>query len=169
MPKLQATPEQVVDFFMQGINEMKIYLAGPFFNPEQIQTVAAVEDMLDQLDLDYFSPRSGGVILKDLPLEERAAKAQQVYEENIVHLEWCDVVLGIVDDRDPGTYWELGYGLGKGKRLVTYTAHDYGLNIMLQCAVTAHVKTIPDLAYILQKGLPDEICALYRVFHPHIT
>jgi nucleoside 2-deoxyribosyltransferase len=165
----QATAEQVAMFFLQQGQPMKIYLAGPFFNPQQLNTVKTIEDILDRLDLIYFSPRQGGVILKDLTFEERAIQANRVYKENVDRLNWCDVVLAIIDDRDPGTYWELGYGLAKGKRLVTYTAHDYGLNVMLQEAVTAHVTNLDDLAYILKKGLPDEICALYRVFHQAVT
>ena len=33
---------------------MKIYLAGPFFNPKQIETIEAIENEFDKYGFDYF-------------------------------------------------------------------------------------------------------------------
>jgi nucleoside 2-deoxyribosyltransferase len=152
---------------------MKLYLASPFFTPAQIKTVAMLESMLRELSghhyIEFYSPRQDGIVLKDLPPHERAVKAREVYETNIARVEWCDVVLAVIDDRDAGTYFEVGYGVAKAKRIVTYTANNYGLNVMLQEAVIAHVHSVVDLAYILQRGLADEVCARFRNFHPMVT
>lgn len=167
MTTLEATPEQVVDFLTQGY-KMKVYLAAPFFTPAQLASVEAVEDAL-RPTVDLYSPRQDGIVLKDLPYAERATAAKKVFQTNIDRLEWCGAVVAIIDDRDAGTYFEIGYAHARRKPIITYTACNYGLNVMLQESVLAHVARLPDLAYLFQKGLPDEICALFRNFHHDVT
>jgi nucleoside 2-deoxyribosyltransferase len=149
---------------------IKVYLAAPFFTPAQQQTLTAVEESLMTCsNVELYSPRQDGIVLNALPQEERAGKCREVFETNCARLDWCDAVLAIIDGRDAGTIWEMGYAHARNKDIVTYTAHDYGLNVMLQECVIAHVKNLTDLAYIFEKGLPDEVCALFRVFHPETT
>ena len=137
----------------------KVYLAGPFFTPAQAQTMQTLEDMLQQCkEIHAFSPRQTGIVLKDLTPDERAVRAKEVYTINVNMLDWCDVVLAVIDDRDTGTIWEMGYAAAKGKRIVSYSSQNYGLNVMLQSCVCAHVVKLPDLAYLFQHGVRNEDC-----------
>lgn len=149
---------------------MRVYLAAPFFTPSQLHTVEQVEHaLLSAKDVHLYSPRQDGIVLKDLPVHARAAKCKQVFATNVEKLDWCDLVVAVIDDRDTGTTWEMGYAHGKGKRIVTYTTQDYGLNVMLQACVCAHVKSLANLAYLFQKGVPDDLCAQFRTFNQEVT
>jgi nucleoside 2-deoxyribosyltransferase len=147
---------------------MRVYLAAPFFNPQQIKIVEDVEEVLNQCQgiLQYYSPRQSGIVLKDLPPAVRMARAKEVYDANIANMEWCDVIVAVVDGRDAGTFFEIGWGIAKGKIIITYTAKNYGLNVMLQESVAAHVTNMFDLLTVLKGGATHEACARYRNFNP---
>lgn len=149
---------------------MRVYLASPFFTPTQIQMVEAIEEILRNApDVQLYSPRQDGIVLKDLPPKDRLAASKKVFHTNIDQISWCHYIVAVIDDRDPGTIWEMGFGYAQGKRIVTYTAQNYGLNVMLQCCVVAHVRTLPNLAYLFNHGVRDDICEQFREFHPEIT
>lgn len=149
---------------------MKVYLAAPFFTTEQLRTVESMEDMLRKApDVQFYSPRADGIVLKDLPLEQRLVACNAVFQTNVDRLNWCHCVLALIDDRDPGTIWEMGYAHGKGKRIVTYTTQNFGLNVMLQSCVVAHVRNLSNLAYLFQCGLSEDVCEQFRKFNPDIT
>jgi nucleoside 2-deoxyribosyltransferase len=150
--------------------KMKVYLAAPFFTYNQIALVQGVEDMFATLkDYELYSPRSEGIILKDMPPHRRKEFTRKVFDRNIEKIEWCNIIVAIIDDRDPGTMFEMGYGHARNKRIVSYTGQDYGLNVMLQECVVAHVRRLPDLAYLFQHGVTDGACANFQVFNPNVT
>ena len=53
---------------------MKIYLAGPFFSPKQIETIEAIENEFDKYGFDYFSPRKSGGVISHLSPEDRTER-----------------------------------------------------------------------------------------------
>lgn len=149
---------------------IKVYLGSPFFSPEQLATVQKLENTLRAIPrVELYSPRQDGIILKDLPPAQRLAACHTVFKTNVDRINWCDCILANIDGRDTGTVWEMGYGYGKGKRIITYTSHDYGLNVMLQCCVVAHLRSLDEVHRVFEEGATDEICKDYRAFHAEVT
>ena len=141
---------------------MKVYLAGPFFNEKQIKIIDKIEKAFDEHEINYFSPRKGGGIISDLPVEERMKRSKEIYQSNIDNMIDSDILFAVVDGRDTGTVYEMGYfkslddhGVSKGGYLkdlfqsrrfsVTYTDENFGLNIMLKESVAAHIVGEEDL------------------------
>jgi len=123
---------------------MKIYIAAPFFNEEQLNTVKLIEIMLEENDIEYFSPRSEGVLIEMTP-EEKERKMIEIFDSNIDNLEECDAMIAIIDDWDTGTVFEIGYFYGLLKPIFTYSNHNYGLNVMVRQAVNSHNTDLQNL------------------------
>lgn len=123
---------------------MKVYLAGPFFNEQQIETIERLETWLCVKHVDFYSPRMEGTLIHISP-ENRQAAAKLIYEKNILRLAWCTHVIAVIDDRDPGTHIEIGYALASNKRIITYSGQGHGLNVMLQGAVAGHARNLIEL------------------------
>ena len=85
-----------------------VYLAGPFFNLQQIWTIDVVRDALRP---GVWSPShevgSGGV---------------EVAMKDLAGLESCDSVFALLDDNDAGTIFEAGYATKMGIPLVVYAS-----------------------------------------------
>ena len=135
-----------------------IYIAAPFFNLEQLAVVECIESTLEKNNLEYFSPRSEGVLL-DMNDEDRVLKIQEIYDSNIRHLNDCDNMIAVVDGRDSGVIFEIGYfaALSKvsKKRIITFTNKNFGLNVMIQKTVCGHVHGFKKL---------NELCSSIKHF-----
>jgi len=139
---------------------MKIYLAGPFFNQQQIDTISAIENEFDKYGFDYFSPRKSGGVISHLSPEDRTKESKRIYDSNVSAMIDANVLFAIVDGRDTGTVYEMGYfkaltdhfkyksdmSASEHKRYsITYTNQNFGLNIMLKESVDAHIVGLEDL------------------------
>jgi len=159
---------------------MKIYLAAPFFTPEQLACVERLEGMLSGLPLEVYSPRTDGVLMK-MSREERIRNARKLFDLNCHHISTSDVVVAVIDDRDVGTTWELGYASCHRReyllpKIVTYTEKNYGVNVMIRECVDAHVSSIEQAAELFRRltSAPNvidyrTICSDYRYFEPAAT
>jgi nucleoside 2-deoxyribosyltransferase len=118
----------------------RVYLAGPFFNPEQVAVIAALETCLRGLGHSVFSPREGTKLGDGLgqTMAERKASAREIFDRNILEMDAAHIVLAVVDGSDAGTMWEIGYLYCYGSPIVTFTDRMKGLNIMIQECVVAH-------------------------------
>lgn len=123
----------------------RIYIAAPFFTPEQVDTVRLVETSIEKCGMVFYSPRLDGV-LKDMLPEERKAKSGEVFKRNCAQMMDCDAMLAILNEKDTGTTWECGfayyhrrYNIGKNTyRIMAYTTSQRELNVMLAKAFDAH-------------------------------
>lgn len=115
-----------------------IYIAGPFFNEHEVSVIKSIEDECESRGVEYFSPRLEGGVLKDMAQEERDKKFEEIYYSNVNAIDSADCVLAVIDNFDPGTMFEIGYAIGKKKRIITMTAKEYGLNVMLATPVEVH-------------------------------
>ena len=134
-------------------DDINVYIAAPFFNEEQLETVKSIETELQEKGVKFFSPRSEGVLL-DLAPSERASHLKRMYDSNINHMSECNMMIAVVDGRDIGTMFEIGFFTSKmlsekENLLVTFTNHSFGLNVMIQQSVDAHLKGVDDLAGLL--------------------
>ena len=129
----------------------KFYLASPFFTPSQIVLVGKIEVIIRAAGFELYSPRESGIILKDMKTqEERDAVSDQVLRTNTDAIDVSDAVFAVIDDRDLGTVWEMGYGYAASKKLYTYTDRDYGLNVMIAACVSGHARGIDQAQKMLQ-------------------
>jgi len=104
-----------------------VYLASPFFNLGDFWLVEEVRRILYSEGADVISP------YHDIGRLENFEESEQVAEEDLAAIERADVVLGLVDNCDPGTYFELGYARKIGKPVVAYTNQvDQHRDIMLE-------------------------------------
>lgn len=81
----------------------RVYIAAPFFNPEQLDIVENIKDILDNRQLPFFSPRDECLFK---PGETTPAEVLSV---NITALLNTDLTVCVTDGRDPGTMFEAGW------------------------------------------------------------
>lgn len=123
---------------------MTIYIGAPFFTPKQLKLVQDIENVLKRNRILYYSPRSEGVLI-NLTEKERAKEKQRIYKTNIDNIDDCSMMIAVIDDRDIGTIWEMGYATSAGKPIISLSNQDYGLNVMLAESVQAHVKNLEEM------------------------
>lgn len=140
------------------------YIAGPFFSEKQIEFVAEIEDALSECAFNYYSPRSEGTLLAQTE-EEKQANKKRIYDTNVERIQGADTILAIIDDRDVGTIWEMGYATALGKRVITISNLSYGLNVMLAESVQAHVLSVEDaLAAIVDPSYQGELKGMKGIY-----
>jgi nucleoside 2-deoxyribosyltransferase len=88
-------------------NLQKFYIASPFFTDEQNQILDTVEGILEELQLNNFSPR------RDNALEpggfHDASKRRMAFETNVNKIDDCTHIIVIPHNKDMGTVFEAGY------------------------------------------------------------
>lgn len=135
----------------------KVYIAAPFFNAKQLTLVKAIEGELTDLAVEYYSPRVGGILM-ELSAEEKTQSKGQIYKDNVDQIDSCTHMIAVIDDRDVGTIWEMGYATAKGKTIASISNEDYGLNVMLAESVKAHIRSVDDIgAALFDEGFTGEL------------
>ena len=128
---------------------MKVYLASPFFNEEELKIYNEVIDLLrSEGDLSVFVPREHTIPNAwDLP--------NHIWGENVFAVDYlaitqCDVVvvLNFGMYSDSGTAWECGCAFALGKKVVNVLCgvEDEEYSIMMVNGTTATV-TLDELRY----------------------
>ena len=121
---------------------LKVYIAAPFFNLEQLEVVMKIELLLDEKGIEYFSPRSEGTLVKMSP-EERKEHMGEMFRSNVDHMDWCTHCVAVIDDYDTGTVWEMGYLYATHKKIVTFSNNYHGINVMLNESIVFHCVAYP--------------------------
>ena len=129
---------------MLGHENMKVYIAAPFFNVNQLNVVQNIEQTLREAGIEFFSPRSEGTLKKMSP-EERKEKMSDLFKSNVEHMDWCTHCVAVIDDYDTGTVWEMGYLFATGKEIVSYSACYHGINVMLNESIKGHCTDLGSL------------------------
>jgi len=88
-----------------------------------------MESVIESVGFSTYSPqRDCSVVLHaNSPMEDR----NLVYDENVIAMEECNIVVAYIDDFDPGTIWEMGFAQARGKHILTYSRRGFDLNLML--------------------------------------
>ena len=125
---------------------MQVYLAAPFFNPAQIQVVRSIECLLTKLDISHFSPS------RDQPqLGTEGGSPAEIYKGNINALHNATCLLACIDDRDSGVMFEMGYFkalmqvICGTRKIIAFTTHGYGLNLMLTESTNGFLKSLDEI------------------------
>ena len=90
---------------------MRIYFAGPLFTTGERDFNAAVGARLRAVGHDVFLPQDQ---------ELSAYDPARIFRNDVDHVDWSDVVIGIMDGPDPdsGTAWEIGYAYARGRKVI---------------------------------------------------
>lgn len=96
---------------------MKIYLASPFFNGDELKNVKKAEEILTKRGFELFSPRLNEVRGAEAGT---AAWSRATFENDRRNIDLSDVVVMLYygNYSDSGTVWECGYAYGTGKPVV---------------------------------------------------
>ena len=106
----------------------KIYLAGPFFNPQQIADQERIEELCKRYEWPFFSPRLECLITKDSSKEDW----KRTFFMNVYAIRNCRLVLANVEGLDTGTTWEMGAAYAYGRKVAIYSPNPQRkLNLML--------------------------------------
>ena len=80
-----------------------VYIAGPFFNPRQVEIIESIKALLDVNSVRYFSPKD------ECLFDPKTTTPEQVLNININALIRTDLTLCVTDGKDPGTLFEAGW------------------------------------------------------------
>lgn len=99
-------------------NKIKIYLASPFFNDEELKNVETAEKILFDRGFEVFSPR-----LNEVRSEENIgspAWSKETFMNDRRFIDWADAVVMLYygNYSDSGTAWECGYAFGTNTPVV---------------------------------------------------
>ncbi|MEO9623693.1 MAG: PfkB family carbohydrate kinase [Qipengyuania citrea] len=86
----------------------RVYIAAPFFTLADLWLVEEIRQRLLDMGVGVFSP------LHDVGL----GTAQEVALRDLEGLDQADVVLAVLSGSDPGTIFEVGYAVAKGKPVI---------------------------------------------------
>ena len=137
----------------------QIYIAAPFFTQTQLIAVEMVENIIRKHGMAFYSPRLDGV-LQNMTPDRRLANAPKTFKRNCVQIANASCVLAILDERDSGTTWELGFAYAcRRYTLVDNRFRIFGyrnnpaptMNIMLRQCLDAFVES-PDQLDLLLKA-----------------
>lgn len=110
---------------------MRIYLASPFFNEEELRNVELAEELLTSRGFDVFSPRLNEVRIDDVVGSE--AWSKETFLNDRVNIDASDVVVMLYYGAysDSGTAWECGYAYATNKPVIVVQIGDDS-NLMVQ-------------------------------------
>lgn len=97
---------------------MKIYLASPFFNEEELEVYRRAIKLLRDEGYKVYVPQEHTI--ENAWSLSNEDWAQQVFIEDLHAIDGCDVVmvLNFGMYSDSGTAWEAGCAFAKGKKIV---------------------------------------------------
>jgi nucleoside 2-deoxyribosyltransferase len=99
----------------------KVYLAGPFFNTSQRWHIEDTKMQLEKLGFDVFSPIH----------EVGEGEANYIAQEDLKGLDNADSIFAILNGYDPGTVFEIGYAIAKGKKVVLFSEQTDEVNLTM--------------------------------------
>lgn len=108
---------------------MKVYVAGPaVFKPDASDHFSKVRTLLDSAGMTALIPLDNEITMD--PSDPEVDLAAEIYKGNVSMIEECDVVLADIEPfrgphMDPGTAFEIGYAVAKGKKVYAYTSRAY--------------------------------------------
>jgi len=131
---------------------MLVYVAGGWFNDDQLDAVREMETALGDSMIDFHTPRLDN-------LWEPGMDQNIVVQENTDVMDDCTFILASTEGKDMGTLWECGYAYARGIPVVYYFKGKGNFNIMLAATATAVLQTYEDMQKYLDlvrsKGLQN--------------
>jgi len=110
LAQFQRSPITVSSSWCEG-KRPKVYLAGPFFNLQQLWLVEQARTALLEMGLEVFSPYH----------DVGHGSAADVVEQDLEAIKNTALMLALVDGLDPGTVYEVGYARAIDRPVVVYS------------------------------------------------
>ncbi|BAI61154.1 putative nucleoside 2-deoxyribosyltransferase [Methanocella paludicola SANAE] len=112
---------------------MRIFLSGPFFNDEEVRRIGRVKDSLEGLGFEVYSTSHRN------PPIDLGSKVQKNRRFRLLcqEIEKSDGVFAVLDGKDAGTIWEMGYAFALGKPVAAFVEQDRYYSLMIDSS--AHV------------------------------
>lgn len=135
----------------------QIYVASPFFSPEQVDRVKRVEAALaaNPTVTDFYSPR-----LHQDAANEQFTKpwATEIFHRDMDQIAAAEVIVTVIDfeakNLDSGTAYELGVATMSNKPIIALQEKDEAVNLMVTESMHWYTKTADDLKTYDFKVLP---------------
>lgn len=169
----------------------RIYLAGPFFNEKQIETIQKIEDALGLIDVDVFSPRKMALNGNPTTTKPTPETARQIFKKDyqeiclsthvIAVIDWAmmpDTSLRVVSENsgralsgplqfpDSGTVWEMGCAYALRVPVYIFTANPANkLNLMLSQSAVGVIYGFGHLAHFLETGMDEAVLHSWKGEH----
>jgi nucleoside 2-deoxyribosyltransferase len=89
------------------LEDNMIYIAGPFFNPQQITVINNIRFVIEDLCIEYFSPKDECMYTPGVTTPE------EVLNTNMDALNCTSLLVCVTDGKDPGTMFEAGWSYAK--------------------------------------------------------
>jgi nucleoside 2-deoxyribosyltransferase len=116
-----------------------VYLAGPFFNDAQKARMDLAKSYLIEAGLRVADPRELGPVIVDTSDGAKTPKFfSDIFDGNIEGMEQSFMIVASIDDKDTGTAFEMGWGYGSGKFMMSFAFEGGKTNVMLGQAVDHH-------------------------------
>lgn len=122
-------PIVVSERFASGYRP-KVYLAGPFFTLGQLWVVEQARNCLRDMGLSVFSPYH----------DVGPGPAEEVVPDDIDGIRDCDLMLAIVDGKDVGTVFEVGYAHRDGKPAVVYVENEQAEDLKMMVGTGCFIR-----------------------------
>ena len=79
----------------------RVYIAGPFFNEQQIRRIGLIEALLDGRKIDYFSPRQTDASKEIAANGFTSELAKVAFDIDVMEIGECSVLLAVLDWLNP--------------------------------------------------------------------
>ncbi|OPY28934.1 MAG: Nucleoside 2-deoxyribosyltransferase [Methanocella sp. PtaU1.Bin125] len=106
---------------------MKLFLSGPFFTAEEVARLDRVKSALEKAGFEVYSTYHRN---SRIDLGSARAKKQR-FTMLCKEIEESDGLFAVLDGRDPGTIWEIGYAFAAGKQVVAFWEKDPYFSLMI--------------------------------------
>jgi nucleoside 2-deoxyribosyltransferase len=101
--------------------DKKIYLAGPFFTMADRWLIEEAKFQLEKFGANVFSP------LHDVGY----GKPDIVAKDDLKGIDESNILYAVLNDYDPGTIFEVGYAISKGKPVVIFIENKTPINMTM--------------------------------------
>jgi len=116
----------------------RVYLAGPFFNPQQIKLVRTFEVVLTGKGLKVYSPRKHQSKAPYGSMKWR----RQTFASDVRAIESADIVFAVYNDEDSGTMWEIGHAWSMRKPILVFNSKEKRVNLMIAQSLYAYLNSV---------------------------
>jgi len=155
---------------------VRVFLAGPWFWPEAEITLATAFEILNaDKRLDVWCALMHGKLDMKSYCSLRSAMAENVvafaaewdrqkeaaFQRDLYHMRWCDLLVGMIENWDSGTMFEMG-----GVRVLKKPciAFSYNLNrecnLMLERAIVGFTTNVHDLIPMIEQKI---LCKIEKI------
>ena len=127
------------------------YIASGWFNENQARDLENIKTTLDELGVNYFSPKDEIVAKPDASPEEQ----EMIFKGNVDAITGGDFVVCKTRDKDLGTIFEAGFSYASGVPIIYYAEGLQGnFNLMLSRSGRAVATNVEELKQHV-KGIMD--------------